>query len=167
MGVTDYIFLVIMLALVVYSAIKSGAKTKKALTVGAKQFWNVLPFFVAIFGLIGLLEVLLTPKQVGAWLGPQQGLLAPFYAAVVGGISAGPPAAAFPLGKYLLVQHAGVAAVGAMLISWTAVATATLPAEVRFFGARFALSRWALAFVISIVIGLLMAAILPLMGWSL
>lgn len=167
MGITDYIFLALMLALLVYSAFKSVAKTKKALTIGAKQFWNVLPFFVAIFGLIGLLEVLLTPKQVGAWLGPQQGLLAPLYAAVVGGLSAGPPAAAFPLGKYLLVQHAGVAAVGAMLISWTAVATATLPAEIRFFGARFALSRWALAFVISIVIGLLMAWILPMMGWSL
>ncbi len=167
MGITDFIFLGIMLALVAYSWLKSGAKTKKALTIGAKQFWNVLPFFIAIFGLIGLLEVLLTPKQVGAWLGPQQGVLAPFYAAVVGGLSAGPPAAAFPLGKYLLQQHAGVAAVGALLISWTAVATVTLPAEIRFFGARFALSRWLLAFVISIVIGLLMAAILPLMGWSL
>lgn len=167
MGITDYIFLAIMLALLAFSAFKSGAKTKKALAIGAKQFWSVLPFFVAVFGLIGLLEVLLTPKQVGVWLGPQQGLLAPLYAAVVGGLSAGPPAAAFPLGKYLLVQHAGVAAVGAMLISWTAVATATLPAEIRFFGARFALSRWGLAFVISIVIGLLMAWILPLMGWSL
>jgi uncharacterized membrane protein YraQ (UPF0718 family) len=166
-GVTDFIFVGVMLGLVGFSAVKSGAKTKKALAIGAKQFWNVLPFFVAIFGLIGLLEVLLTPKQVGTWLGPEQGVLAPFYAAVVGGLSAGPPAAAFPLGKYLLVQHAGVAAVGAMLISWTAVATATLPAEIRFFGARFALSRWALAFTISIVIGLLMAWALPLTGWAL
>ena len=49
----------------------------KALRIGAKQFWNVLPFFVAVFGLIGLLEVLLTPKVVQAWLGSRSGLLAP------------------------------------------------------------------------------------------
>jgi uncharacterized membrane protein YraQ (UPF0718 family) len=165
-GIIDYVFLVVVAALVVYSAIKSRQKTKKSLAVGARQFWNVLPFLVAVFGLIGLLEVLLTPKQVGAWLGPQQGILAPLYAAVVGGLSAGPPAAAFPLGKYLLAQHAGVAAVGAMLISWTAVGTATLPAEIRFFGGKFALTRWVLAFVLSIIIGLVMAWILTLMGWS-
>jgi uncharacterized membrane protein YraQ (UPF0718 family) len=165
-GITDFIFVGVVIVLVAFSALKSGAKTKKALTVGARQFWSVLPVFVAVFGLIGLLEVLLTPKLIGAWLGPQQGVLAPLYAAVVGGLSAGPPAAAFPLGKYLLEQHAGVAAVGAMLISWTAVGTATLPAEIRFFGARFAVTRWVLAFVISIIIGLLMAWILPLMGWS-
>ena len=120
----------------------------------------MLPFFVAVFGLIGLLEVLLTPKMVQAWLGSGSGLLAPFYAAVFGGMATGPPAAVFPLGKYLLTQHASVAAVSTLLIAWVAVGTVTLPAEIRFFGARFAFSRWGLAFVLSIVLGLAMGVLM-------
>jgi uncharacterized membrane protein YraQ (UPF0718 family) len=154
--ITDYILAGIVGALLASSAFMSPAKTKKALVIGAKQFWNVLPFFAAVFGLIGLLEVLLTPRQVQAWLGSGNGVLAPFYAAVLGGIATGPPAAVFPLGKYLLAQQASVAAVSTLLIAWVAVGTVTLPAEIRFFGARFAFSRWGLAFVLSIVLGLVM-----------
>ena len=156
MTVTDFALVGIVLALLALSAWKSRPKTNKALKIGAKQFWNVLPFFVAVFGLIGLLEVLLTPKMVQAWLGSGSGLLAPLYAAIFGGMATGPPAAVFPLGQYLLSQHASVAAVSTLLIAWVAVGTVTLPAEIRFFGARFALSRWALAFVLSIALGLTM-----------
>lgn len=160
MTVTDGILVGAVLILLLGSAVKSRPKTKKALKIGAKQFWNVLPFFVAVFGLIGLLEVLLTPKMVQAWLGSGSGLLAPFYAAVFGGMATGPPAAVFPLGKYLLTQHASVAAVSTLLIAWVAVGTVTLPAEIRFFGARFAFSRWGLAFVLSIVLGLAMGVLM-------
>ncbi len=160
MTITDYGIIAVVLALLGVSSFKDTGRTKKALKIGAKQFWNVLPFFIAVFGLIGLLEVLLTPQQVQAWLGSGNGMLAPFYAAVFGGMATGPPAAVFPLGQYLLAQKASVAAVSTLLIAWVAVGTVTLPAEIRFFGARFAWSRWALAFVLSIVLGLVM-------GWLL
>ena len=142
------------------SGFRSREKTKKVLVVGARQFWNVLPFFLAVFGLVGLLEVLVTPAQVQTWLGAGAGVMAPFYAAVFGGMATGPPASVFPLGQYLLAQHATVAAVSTLLIAWVAVGTVTLPAEIRFFGARFALARWALAFVLSIALGLMMGWIL-------
>lgn len=158
MSATDGILIGVVLLLLVASLVKSRPKTKKALKIGAKQFWNVLPFFVAVFGLIGLLEVVLTPKIVQTWLG--SGMLAPLYAAVFGGMATGPPAAVFPLGKYLLTQNASVAAVATLLIAWVAVGTVTLPAEIRFFGARFALSRWTLAFVLSIALGLAMGALM-------
>jgi uncharacterized membrane protein YraQ (UPF0718 family) len=160
MQVTDYAIIGVVAVLLGVSGFKDMARTKKALKIGAKQFWNVLPFFIAVFGLIGLLEVLLTPQQVQAWLGSSNGMLAPFYAAVFGGMATGPPAAVFPLGQYLLAQKASVAAVSTLLIAWVAVGTVTLPAEIRFFGARFAFSRWAIAFVLSIVLGLMM-------GWLL
>jgi uncharacterized membrane protein YraQ (UPF0718 family) len=153
---TDYILIGVVAALLAVSAIRDRARTKKALKIGAKQFWNVLPFFVGVFGLIGLLQVLLTPEMVQTWLGTGAGVLAPLYAAVLGGLATGPPAAVFPLGQFLLSQHASVAAVATLLIAWVAVGTVTLPAEIRFFGARFALSRWALALVLSIVLGLAM-----------
>lgn len=157
---TDYILLAATAALVGYSALRSRQKTKKALRVALKQFLNVLPFFLAVFAMIGLLEVLLTPRQIQAWLGAQQGALAPIYAAIFGGLGTGPPAAVFPLGQYLLAQHASVAAVATLLIAWVSVGTVTLPAEMRFFGARFAMSRWALALTLSIVLGLVMGRVL-------
>jgi uncharacterized membrane protein YraQ (UPF0718 family) len=147
-------------ALVGYSAMRSRQKTKKALRVALNQFLKVLPFFLAVFAMVGLLEVLLTPRQIQAWLGAQQGALAPIYAAVFGGLATGPPAAVFPLGRYLLGQHASVAAVATLLIAWVAVGTVTLPAETRFFGARFAVSRWAFALTLSIILGLVMGWIL-------
>lgn len=153
---TDYILIGVVGALLAASAVRDRGKTKKALKIGAKQFWNVLPFFVGVFGLIGLLQVLLTPELVRTWLGVGAGVLAPVYAAVLGGLATGPPAAVFPLGQFLLSQHASVAAVATLLIAWVAVGTVTLPAEIRFFGARFAFSRWALAIVLSIVLGLAM-----------
>jgi uncharacterized membrane protein YraQ (UPF0718 family) len=160
MAITDYILLAATAALLVYSAVRDREKTKKALRVALKQFLNVLPFFLAVFAVIGLFEVLLTPKQIETWLGAGQGALAVVYAAAFGGLATGPPAAVFPLGQYLLSQHASVAAVATLLIAWVAVGTVTLPAEIRFFGARFAWSRWSLTLAMSIALGLVM-------GWLL
>jgi len=157
---TDYILLAVTAALLAYSTFRSGAKTTKALRIALKQFLNVLPFFIAVFAMIGLFEVVLTPEQIQGWLGTGQGLLAPVYAAVFGGLATGPPAAVFPLGQYLLAQHASVAAVATLLIAWVAVGTMTLPAEIRFFGARFALSRWTLALVLSVGLGVVMGWVL-------
>lgn len=160
MTTTDLILTGIVAALVGYSAFRDPRRTRKALMIGLKQFRNVLPFFVAVFGLIGLLQVLLTPSATQRWLGSGSGVLAPLYAAVFGGLATGPPAAVFPLGKFLLTQDASVAAVATLLIAWVAIGTVTLPAEVRFFGARFAFSRWALAFVLSVALGLVMGWVL-------
>jgi uncharacterized membrane protein YraQ (UPF0718 family) len=160
MSITDIIVLGAAAGALGGSALVSRAKTGKAVVIGAKQFWNVMPFFVAVFGFIGLLEVLLTPQQVQAFLGVQTGAWATLYAAVLGGLATGPPAAVFPLGAYLLQQHASMAAVATLLVAWIAVGTATLPAEIRFFGARFAFTRWSLTFVLSIGIGLIIGRLL-------
>jgi hypothetical protein len=160
MSITDILLIAVVVVMLVVSGLRSREKTKKGLASGARQLWNVLPFFLAVFGLIGLLETLLTPQQVQLWLGEGAGAMAPFYAALVGGMATGPPASVFPLGQFLLAQHATIAAVSTLLIAWVAVGTVTLPAEIRFFGARFTLTRWALAFALSMALGLMMGWIL-------
>ena len=157
---SDWIMAGLGVAALGLSFAKDRGKTRTAVRVGLKQFVAMLPFFIAVFGVIGLLEVLLAPHQVQSLLGPQQGVLAPIYAALFGGLATGPPAAVFPLGRYLLGQHASIAAVATLLIAWVAVGTVSLPAEVRFFGARFAISRWALTMIVSVALGLLMGWIL-------
>lgn len=160
MAILDYALIIVVAVLMVISFVRDKDKTLKAVRIGAQQFWNVLPFFIAVFGLIGLFQVLLTPAMIQRWLGADAGILATLYAAVFGSLATGPPAAVFPLGKFLIAHNASVAAVATLLISWVAVGTITLPAEIRFFGARFAWSRWTLAFVLSIVLGIIM-------GWLL
>ncbi len=160
MTVTDSAILGVAGALLVVSGFLNRQKTVKAVKIGRKQFGNTLVFFVAIFAAIGLLEALVTPAQIQAVLGSGRGIFAPLVAALIGGLAAGPPAAVYPLGKYLLAQHASTAAVGTLLIAWVAVGTISLPAEVRFFGARFAFTRWGATLVLSIVSGIVM-------GWLL
>ncbi|MCE5190298.1 MAG: permease [Actinomycetia bacterium] len=160
MTVTDSAILGVAGALLVVSGFLNRQKTVKAVKIGRKQFGNTLVFFVAIFAAIGLLEALVTPAQIQAVLGSGRGIFAPLVAALIGGLAAGPPAAVYPLGKYLLAQHASTAAVGTLLIAWVAVGTISLPAEVRFFGARFAFTRWGATLVLSIVAGIVM-------GWLL
>jgi len=158
--VADYVLLATAVAGLLLSAFKDRKKTKRALLVGAKQFRNVLPFFVAIFAAIGLLQAWVTSAQVQAVLGSDRGVFAPVLAAVIGGLATGPPAAVFPLGKQLLAQHASTGAVATLLVAWVAVGTVTLPAEIRYFGSRFAMTRWALTLVLSVALGMVMGWIL-------
>ena len=53
MEVTDCILMGFVLAVLLLSVAKGKRRAKKALVIGARQFWNVLPFFVAVFRLMG------------------------------------------------------------------------------------------------------------------
>lgn len=160
MTTTDWGLLIIIAAAIVISWIKNRELTKKALVIGYESFINVLPFFVVVFAAIGLFEVLISPQTIRGLLGGSQSILAPVIAAVLGSIASGPPAAVFPIGRYLLDQHASVTAVATLLTAWVAVGTASLPAEIAYMGKRFALTRWAVTFVFSIIVGVIM-------GWLL
>lgn len=160
MTATDWSMLAAVLAAVAVSWIKNPSLTKKALKTGYRSFIRVLPFFVVVFAGIGLFEVMLSPETVSGLLGSSMGVGAPLIAASLGGVASGPPAAVFPVGHYLLDQHASVAAVATLLTAWVMIGTVSLPAEIAYMGRRFAIVRWAVAFIFSIIIGIAM-------GWLL
>ncbi len=136
-----------------WSAAKSPAKTRQALRVGGRQFLNVLPFLVAVFVLIGVLEVFVPQRIVSLLMGSARGVLAPLFASIIGGVMSGPPAASYPMAQFLLRQHAGLGAVATFLIAWVAVGTISLPVEIKLLGARFAWTRWGLTLIFSIICG--------------
>lgn len=160
MDLVDLILVLICGTLLLISLLKDAGKTKKALKIGAKTFLNTLEFFIVVFALIGLFEVLLSKELVIALMGSSKGILAPIVAAVVGSLATGPPAAAYPLAKFLLTHQASAAAVATFLVAWVAVGTVSLPVEMRFLGKRFAITRWLVTLISSIIIGLIM-------GWLL
>lgn len=155
-----YGYLVIVAAGYAMTARRSTEKVRVAATSAVKSFAGVAPTFLAVFGLVGLLEVFVPPAVVERYLGAE-GSLAPLLAgALAGSVAAGPPAAGYPIASSLLKSGAWAPAVAAFIVSWTLVGVASLPFEARTFGWRFALTRNGLSFVFAILIGVMMGVVL-------
>lgn len=152
----NLILIVATIVMIAASAAKDRERTKKALKIAGKTFMTALPFFAAVFILIGMVEVFVTQNTIVSLMGTSRGILAPAFAAIVGGVLAGPPAAAYPLAKVLLERGAGNAAVATFIIAWVAVGTISLPVEIKLLGARFAWTRWTLTIVLSVVLGIIL-----------
>ncbi len=156
MSLTYSLILIFISAVgLIISGLKDTQKTARALQIAGKRFLDVLPFLIAVFLLTGLLEVFVSSKTIVMLMGSTRGLLAPVFAALIGGVLTGPPAASYPMTYFLLHHGASWAAAATFLIAWVAVGTVSLPIEIRLLGARFAWTRWILTLVFSIVIGVL------------
>lgn len=152
----NLILIAVTIGMIIISGVKNCDRTRQALKIAVKAFVSALPFFAAVFVLIGLIEVFVTQETIVSLMGTSRGILAPAFAALVGGVLAGPPAAAYPMAKVLLERGAGTAAVGTFIIAWVAVGTVSLPVEIKLLGSRFAWTRWALTIVLSVVLGIIL-----------
>jgi len=87
------------------------------------------------------------------------GPLDPVIGAAAGSAAAGNPMTSYVLGAELLRHGVSVAAVSAFLAAWVTVGLVQLPAEALLLGRRFALVRNLLNFILAVLIGLFMAAV--------
>ncbi|MBN2840690.1 MAG: permease [Coriobacteriia bacterium] len=155
-----YGYLVIVAACYIVAARRSRGKARAAGASAVKSFISIAPTFLAVFGLVGLLEVFVPPAVVERYLGAD-GSVAPLVAgALAGSVAAGPPAAGYPLASSLLKSGAWAPAVAAFIVSWTLVGVVSLPFEGKTFGWRFAITRNALSFAFALLIGVLMGVVL-------
>lgn len=141
------------MALLLASFLANRKTTYQAVKIGYNQLKKLAWLFLAMFLLVGIFVVFLPASVIEQIMGKQSGALAPFAGAVIGGIAAGPPAVIYPIGQFLLSSGGSVAAVAALITAWVSVGTVSLPAEIDIMGKRFALSRWGLTFVFSVIIG--------------
>lgn len=153
MDLLNMLFVGAILALLLGSFVADRNATVRALTISYGSFKNVASMFVAVFLLIGLFQVFVSTEVIEKIMGRGVGESAPFVGAFLGGIAAGPPVAIYPVSRFLLEHNAALAAIAALITAWVSVGTISLPAEMDVLGKRFALSRWALALVFSILIG--------------
>ena len=146
-------------SLLLLSACKSRIKTKMALKKAWKSFENILPQFLAVLLLIGMLLAVLDAQTISRLLGGESGALGLLLAAVIGSVTLIPGFVAFPLAASLLAAGAGYGQITMLLTTLMMVGVATLPLESRYFGRKLALRRngLALAFAVglSLVIGVL------------
>lgn len=145
----NIILYAVAIALVLASFLKDRQKTKKALMKAWKSFENIMPQFLGIFVLIGIVLAILNPQIISKIIGGSSGWLGVLLASLVGAITLIPGFIAFPLAAMLLQGGAGYMQIGAFISSLMMVGVVTLPLEIRYFGRKAALMRNLLAFVFS------------------
>jgi len=136
----------------ILSFMKDKAKTKKALKKAWKAFENILPQFLVVIVLVGILLTVMDSAMILRVIGADSGWLGVALAAVVGAITLIPGFVAFPMAAMLLDGGAGYMQIAAFISTLMMVGIVTLPVEIQYFGRRLAIYRNALAFSFSFLV---------------
>jgi len=131
---------------------KDKRKTKQALVKAWKAFENILPQFLGVLILVGILLALLRPENISALLGCGSGWLGVTIAAVIGAVTLIPGFVAFPLAAMLMRGGAGAMQMGAFVSTLMMVGVVTAPVEIKYFGRRMTILRNGLAFLFSFLV---------------
>jgi uncharacterized membrane protein YraQ (UPF0718 family) len=151
---------VLMAAGLTFSFVKSKEKTRMALKKAWKSFENILPQFMVILLLIGMMLAVLTPTQISTLLGSGSGWIGVMAASLIGSITLVPAFIAFPLAAALLQNGAGIMQIAAFVSTLMMVGIDTLPVEIRYFGRKAAVIRNLSAYLFSLVVALVMGVVL-------
>ncbi|WP_303866816.1 permease [Acetobacterium wieringae] len=144
----------------VFSFVKSREKTKMALMKALKAFENILPQFLGIVLLIGVILSILSPQQISQLIGENSGWVGVVIATVIGSITLIPGFLAFPLAAALLENGAGYMQIGAFVSSLMMVGIVTMPVEVLYFGKKATLLRNGMGLVFSILVAMVIGGIM-------
>lgn len=144
----------------IVSLIKSKEKTKLALKKAWKAFDNILPQFLGIILLIGIILSLLTPQQISQVIGEDSGWIGVLIASIIGSITLIPGFLAFPLAAALLENGAGYMQIGAFVSTLMMVGIVTMPVEFLYFGKKATFLRNGMGFVFSMMVAIVMGVLL-------
>lgn len=136
------------------SFFKDKQKTKMSLKKAWKAFENILPEFLVVILLVGVLLAVLNTEVISKVLGADSGWIGVIIASVVGAITLIPGFVAFPTAAMLLQSGAGYMQIGAFVSTLMMVGIVTMPVEMKYFGKRLTILRNALAFVFSFVVAI-------------
>jgi len=151
---------VIAIAALITSLVKSKEKTRLALKKAWKAFENILPQFLSIILIIGMMLAILTPEQISHFIGKESGWLGVLLAAVIGSITLIPGFVAFPLAAALIKSGAGYMQIAAFVSTLMMVGIVTMPVEFKYFGKKATFLRNGMAFAFSLIVALVMGVFL-------
>lgn len=146
--------------LLAISYVKDRNKTMLSLKRAWKMFLNVLPQFISILFLAGLLLAAVSPETIQYVIGAQSGFRGMLTAALLGAVTLVPVLVAFPVAARLLQNGAGVTQTAVFISTLTMVGFVTLPMEIKYLGKKAAVFRNALAFLFSFAAAFLIGALL-------
>ncbi len=136
---------------------KDKQRTKVAMDKSYKAFSAILPDFLAVLGLVGLVLTIMPAEAITTLLGQASGWFGMVLASLVGSLTLIPGFIAFPLAKSLLDAGAGISQIAVFVTTLMAVGFVTAPLETKFFGRKETLLRngfsYVWAFVVALVLG--------------
>ena len=147
-----YILYGITILLLGISFFKDKKKTKMSLKKAWKAFENILPEFLVVILLVGVLLAVLNPQAISKIIGSDSGWLGVALASVVGSITLIPGFVAFPMAAMLLKGGAGYMQIGAFISTLMMVGVVTMPVEMKYFGKKLTILRNVLAFIFSFMV---------------
>lgn len=151
---------VLAATLLLLSFIKDKAKTKIALVKAWKAFENILPQFIAIIIIVGLMLSVISPATISKFIGNQSGWIGMFLVAIVGAITLIPGFVAFPLAATLLNNGAGFMQIAVFISTLMMVGVVTMPVEISYFGKKATLLRNLAAFLFSFIVAIVIGVVL-------
>lgn len=154
------VFYILAGGLLSLSYVKDKEKTKKSLWKAVKSIENMMPQFIGIIALVGIMMALIDPETISTFIGSSSGWLGVLLAAIVGGITLIPGFIAFPTAALLLQGGAGYMQVGAFVSSLMMVGVVTMPMETKFFGRKVTISRNALAFLYAFAVAFILGKVM-------
>jgi len=154
------ILYVLAAGLLLLSFLKDRKKTKLALKKAWKSFENILPQFLSILIIIGIMLAVLSPETISKLIGQQSGWIGMVIASVIGSITLIPGFVAFPLASALLKSGAGFMQIAVFISTLMMVGIVTIPVEIKYFGKKATILRNVLAFVFSFVVAIIIGVVL-------
>ncbi len=149
--------------LLIISFVKSKEKTKKALKKAWKAFENIMPQFLGIIIMIGIILSIVDTDFISQIIGKESGWLGVVLGSLVGAITLIPGFIAFPTADMLLDSGAGLMQIGAFVSSLMMVGVVTIPVEIQYFGKKVTILRnvfaYLFSFVVAIAIGLVVGGL--------
>ena len=142
------------------SFLKDRKKTKMALKKAWKSFENILPQFLSILIIIGIMLAVLSPETISKLIGQKSGWLGMVIASIVGSITLIPGFVAFPLASALLKSGAGFMQIAVFISTLMMVGIVTVPLEIEYFGKKATVLRNIMAFVFSYVVAIVIGVML-------
>ena len=164
---TSYILYGLAIALFIISYIKDKSKTKIALKKAFKSFENIMPQFLAIIIIVGIVLSILDTNTISKLIGSESGFLGVFLSSAVGSIVLMPTFVAFSTADSLLKSGAGYAQVAALVSTLTLVGVMTFTLESQYIGKKAAFYRNFIAFLFSFIVAFFRGVILGWLIWNL
>ena len=158
----DIALYVVTGVLLLVSFYKDKKKTKMALKKAWKAFENIMPEFLVVILLVGLLLAIMNPEMISGIIRDKSGWFGVILAAVLGSITLIPGFVAFPMTALLLDGGAGYMQIGAFISALMMVGIVTIPVEIKYFGKKLTIYRNVLAFIFSFVVALVIGMVMSL-----
>lgn len=146
--------------LLILSFIKDKSKTISAIKTAFKSFENIMPQFLSIIIIVGLILSVLDSETISLLIGENSGFFGIIASALIGSITIMPTFVAFSTGNTLLQSGAGISQVATLISTLTLVGVVTYSLESKYIGYKAAFLRNFIAFIFSIIVGLIMGKVM-------